>query len=896
MHDAPSSTRPQAASFARLAPLWLALAYALLGIASLNLLLAPDYAVPVYPSAGLALAAVLRWGPRMLGGVALGSFLVNVVLAHQRAQVSLLGPALISLGALAQAAAGAWLVQRWLGRETTLTEPRDLLRFFGASAGLAGLISPSVGVGSLWLLGAIGPQQLLPHWLAWWAGDAIGVLLGAPIALTLFGLPREVWAPRRRSVALPLLLASLMLSLATLYVMGNEQARRRHAFERDAAQAANVLEAAVRQPLTALEATHGLFLVAPELSRQDFERASAARTRSDLLALGWAPRLTPQAHRQAFELRAQAEGYSGYRVHERGRPDDLPPEPDADLLPIRLILPLARNSGALGVNIRNVPPARAAQDRAIATGQAQASQAFVLSQDQSGLGVVVYQAVYDEPPGATPYQQAPLRGLVFIALRPEALLREAAAGLAPGMDYCLLDRQGPAVAQHIAGVADCPDDRQAYVRTLSFAGRHWELRLRSRDTGGSSGATLPFALAGLVGTALLGLLLLTISGRSHRVAQLVQERTRELRESEQHFRSIVAHAPVGLVFADLQGRPQEVNPSFCQLLGYSAEQLKARTILSITHPDDQAEDLRLGRALLAGEIERYSRHKRYLDAQGRVLQVRASVSLLRDPQGRPHRLVGIVEDMAEELRLQQVEREHAAVRAADKAKSDFLSRMSHELRTPLNAMLGFAQLLEIDRQPALAERQRSWVQQIQRAGWHLLQMINDTLDLSRLEVGQLQVQIGPQDLARLVQDSLALVEPARAQRAIQLRLALPEAACRVRADATRLTQVLSNLFSNGIKYNREGGELRISARLLDTDRMCLDIADTGPGLSAEQQAQLFQPFNRLGREHSAIEGTGIGLVIAKRLLELMDGHLSVSSQPGQGAVFSVELPLDIDKN
>ena len=891
MSAALPSSPPKASWPDRLAPLWLALAYALLGVASLNLLLAPDYAVPVYPSAGLALAAVLRWGPRMLGGVALGSFLVNVLLAHQRAHFSLLGPALISLGALAQAAAGAWLVRRWLGRDTTLTEPRDLLRFFGASAGLAGLISPSMGVGSLWLLGAIGPQQLLPHWLAWWAGDAIGVLLGAPIALTLFGRPREVWAPRRRSVALPLLLASLLLSLATLYVMGNEQARRRHAFERDAGQAAHVLEAALRQPLGTLEATHGLFMVAPELSRQDFERASAARIRADLLALGWAPRLTPQAHRQAFELRARAEGYAGYQLRERGRPGDLAPEPGADMLPIRLILPLPRNSGALGVNIRNVPPARAAQDRAIASGQAQASEAFVLSQDQDGLGVVVYRAVYDEAPGDPWQDPTLLRGLVFIALRPEALLREAAVGLPPGLGYCLLDRQ--ASARRIAGAADCPDERKAYVRALNFAGRDWELRLWARDMSGAGGATLPFALAGLVGTALLGLLLLTVSGRSTRVAQLVQERTRELRESELRFRSIVEHAPVGLVFADLQGRPQEINPAFCQLLGYSAEQLKERSILAITHPDDRAEDLRLARALLAGEIDRYSRHKRYLDAGGQVLQVRASVSLLRDPQGRPHRLVGIVEDMAEELRLQQVEREHAAVRAADQAKSEFLSRMSHELRTPLNAMLGFAQLLEIDRQPALAERQRNWAQQIQRAGWHLLQMINDTLDLSRLEVGQLHVQTGPQDLARLVQDSLALVEPARAQRGIHVSLDLPGPACRVRADATRLTQVLSNLFSNGIKYNREGGELRISARLLEAGRMRLDVADTGPGLSTEQQAQLFQPFNRLGREHGAIEGTGIGLVIAKRLLELMDGQLSVTSSPGQGAVFSVDLPLDL---
>ena len=247
------------------------------------------------------------------------------------------------------------------------------------------------------------------------------------------------------------------------------------------------------------------------------------------------------------------------------------------------------------------------------------------------------------------------------------------------------------------------------------------------------------------------------------------------------------------------------------------------------------------------------------------------------------------------------ERKHAeevlvaaqAAQRANEAKTEFLSRMSHELRTPLHAVLGFSQLLQLDTARPLSASQREKVQHIKRAGAHLLAMINDVLDLSRIESGSLS--LSPEILAidEVVADATALLGPAAREAGVRIQLA-NDAASRglhVRADMVRLRQVLVNLLSNAIKYNRREGSVHVSWRqLAGENAVQVQVRDTGRGFTAEQRAQLFEPFNRLGAEQTGIEGSGIGLVITLRLLELMSGHLTVTSEPGVGSCFTVVLP------
>lgn len=225
---------------------------------------------------------------------------------------------------------------------------------------------------------------------------------------------------------------------------------------------------------------------------------------------------------------------------------------------------------------------------------------------------------------------------------------------------------------------------------------------------------------------------------------------------------------------------------------------------------------------------------------------------------------------------------------ANNAKSEFLSRMSHELRTPMNAILGFAQLLELD---LLSKNQRDSIDEILKAGKHLLHLINEVLDLARIESGKADMSIEPVDIKIVIDECLALTRPMMEQRDITLALQLDSPPLWIKGDRVRLKQVIINLLSNAVKYNRDHGNITVRTSPGMGNTLRLSIADTGRGIPSEKIPLLFDAFNRLGAENSEIEGTGIGLSISKKLMSMMGGDIFVVSTEGQGSEFSIELPL-----
>jgi signal transduction histidine kinase len=229
---------------------------------------------------------------------------------------------------------------------------------------------------------------------------------------------------------------------------------------------------------------------------------------------------------------------------------------------------------------------------------------------------------------------------------------------------------------------------------------------------------------------------------------------------------------------------------------------------------------------------------------------------------------------------------------ANTAKSEFLSRMSHELRTPLNAILGFGQLLQLD---DLDEEQTESVDHILRAGQHLLGLINEVLDLARIESGHLALSPEAVGVFEVIKDTVDLIGPLAAERALRIHApSAPECAWTVQADRQRLKQILLNLASNAVKYNRHGGSISLTCEAGDEGRVRVAVADTGPGIPADKLPRLFTQFDRLGAEHSEVQGTGMGLVLAKRLAEAMGGALTVDSVEGQGTIFTLELSLAME--
>jgi PAS domain S-box-containing protein len=316
-----------------------------------------------------------------------------------------------------------------------------------------------------------------------------------------------------------------------------------------------------------------------------------------------------------------------------------------------------------------------------------------------------------------------------------------------------------------------------------------------------------------------------------------------------------------------------------------AQPLSVDERMALVHPDDREATLRkLDEAAAEGRLSHLEFRVRWPDGQWRWIASRATS--LRDAQGRLTRRIGVNWDVTDMRTAQTAREERALAQRESQAKSRFLSRMSHELRTPLNAVLGFAQLLLNDGDKVSAETRRRRLEQIRTAGQHLLSLIEDVLDLSSLEGGEMRVAAQPVALAPLVAETLPLVERSARQHKVRVRSGRLDGIAS--GDATRLRQVLLNLLTNAVKYNREGGQVLVESDARDGS-VFLRVSDSGRGMSEAQLAQAFEPFNRLGLERESIEGTGIGLAIVKALVERMGGRVHVQSTPGTGTVFEVQL-------
>ena len=371
-------------------------------------------------------------------------------------------------------------------------------------------------------------------------------------------------------------------------------------------------------------------------------------------------------------------------------------------------------------------------------------------------------------------------------------------------------------------------------------------------------------------------------------------------------RAILTSANFSIIATDEKGIIQLFNGGAERMLGYAAAEVVNRIRPSDIHdPQEvmaraQALSLELGTIIAPGFEALAFKASRgiediyeltYICKDGSRFPAVVSITALRDDFGRVIGYLLIGTDNSVRKRVEsELHEAMAAAEKANRAKTDFLSGMSHELRTPLNAILGFAQLMESG-SPLPTPSQKRNLDQILKAGWYLLELINEILDLALIESGKVTLSREPVSLAEVMLECRAMIEPQARKRDIGMTFPQFDVACFVKADRTRVKQVLINLLFNAIKYNKLGGAVAVESTPIPPDSIRISVRDTGAGLAPEQVAQLFQPFNRLGKEASAEEGTGIGLVVTKRLVELMGGAIGAESTVGVGSVFWVELSL-----
>ena len=370
--------------------------------------------------------------------------------------------------------------------------------------------------------------------------------------------------------------------------------------------------------------------------------------------------------------------------------------------------------------------------------------------------------------------------------------------------------------------------------------------------------------------------------------------------------AIITSANFSIIATDEKGIIQLFNVGAERMLGYLADEVVNRINPSDIHDAEEvmaraeALSIELGTQIAPGFDALAYKASRGIEDNYELTYIRkdggrfpaiVSITALRDDYGDiiGYLLIGTDNSVRKQVELDLTEAMDAA-KMANLAKSDFLSNMSHELRTPLSAILGFAQLIETG-QPLPTPSQKRSVDQILKAGWYLLELINEILDLALIESGRLSLSLEPVALSEVMRECKAMTEPQALKHGISLNFPVFEDDCFVLADRTRIKQVILNLLSNAVKYNRDRGSVVVTYVLREKNIVRICIEDTGRGLSPEKISQLFQPFNRLGQESRGEEGTGIGLVMTKRLIELMGGNIGVDSVVEQGCNFWIELGI-----
>ena len=801
--------------------------YYVTGRLGLLLAIPPGYATAVWPPSGIALAAVLLAGARVVPGVWLGSILINGATAFSATAplASLAAPAMIGLGAAAQACLGAFLIRRFVGYTNLLEQEFDVIRILLLGGPLACMLNAVVAVGSLWLAGVLSTEAVWLNLWTWWVGDSIGVLAFAPLVLVWAARPSAVWLQRQLFVTIPLV--ALFVSVVALFVFISQREQSRIALEFDeaASKIGEELQKDLQATLRALGSVEGLYASSETIEPHEFE-IFAGRLLASLPSargLSW-DEAVPAAGRAQFERQMRAVGLPDFQITERGPDGESRPAGDRALYVVaRYVVPRAGNFVDIGYDALSEPVRRAALERARDTGRVTATGRVLLAPSRDTSGLLALMPVYRNgiQPQSLPARRRYLQGFAVAIFRTD-LLMEATASAArrEGLAVSLFDDEAP-VPDPLFVLATAGQGASGGLRKeVRFAFADRPLRLSFELPAQAllarrSWETWVVLAGGLLLTSLFGMLLLLGVGRTAAVAALVDERTQELRRLN----------------SDLV-----------------AEAARRRRLES--EASTRVEELARSNA----ELQRQAEVNRQL------------LRSLRHSEG--------------ELR-----RTATQLSASNRELEQFAYVASHDLKAPLRSIGSFAQLLVRRYGAQLTGEGAEFLKFIQDGIQHMQMLIDDLLQLSRVDARRLEP--GPVSMQVVLERACRqLTADLRTSHAEVHAGPLPD----VHADANMLVQLLQNLIGNAVKFQRSGQrpEVWIDA-VPDGDFWHFTVRDNGIGIDAEHLDHIFMVFKRL-HTHDQYPGTGIGLAVCKKVVGLHGGEIWAESRLGSGTTIHFTLP------
>ncbi len=929
-------------------------AYLLLARLLQSLSVPPGYATIVNPAAGLAFCALLLFGRNSWPGIFVGAFLATGWSALKAPTEIGVGAALllcigIAGGACLQAMLGATMVRKNIGFPTPPERINEVIKsmFFGGP--LSCLVNASIALFFLDLSGQLLPGQGWSNWFSWWLGDSLGVLLLFPlIAAWQIESPKSPLRTRL-SVILPMGMIMLISVLLFFQIRADHWQRNQLQFERRTDHLSLALNEVKQTYLDDLYAIEGLFMASKQVDREEFSKFVAGNflRHPGIQALEWAPRVVA-AEKEAIQQQARADGFLKFQIVEKdatGRP--APVGERSEYFPVYYLEPYQSNQTALGFDLASNQTRRQALELARDSGYPVASARIELVQDRDQQSaVLIFLPIYHlgQAPASVEQRRQRLKGYALGVFRIGDMVSTAWENFdLSDVDYRLLDISAPEASRLLhsnfprnsapmpvtSGVSAPPLRAHA---DIDFAGRHWRLEyyptakfLAEVDYWEAR----RLLLGGLLIASILGAFLLIIVGRSAMITRIVTERTEDLttanaelakwvdvrrqmvealQESEAKARTIVETAVDAIICIDEHGIVQSFNSAAERIFGYSAAEVIGQNInLLQPEPYHSQHDgylrhyLETGQKKIIGQgREVIGRHK-----DGRQFPIDLAVSEVHLETKRL--FTGIIRDITErKLTEQELLSAKEQAEAASQAKSDFLASMSHEIRTPMNAIIGMAELLE---ETSLSPEQHEYVHVFQSAGESLLSLINDILDISKLEAGHLELEKIDFDLREVMEKTCEILALRAHKKGLELTCHLaPDTPERLQGDPLRLRQVLVNLIGNAIKFT-EQGEVVLDVRAQQSSdpeqplELQFAVSDTGIGIPKENQQTIFERFTQVDASTTRqYGGTGLGLNISKRIVEALGGQIRVKSEPGKGSSFyfscrfdpahSSEQPLD----